>query len=144
MDLVIDGGFAGVEPTTVVDLTVGRAGHAMALAEPVGPDGQPLPPEALGALPDVLVGDGETIILDSGSTTTEVAANLFGRSDVTVITNALNIALLLGADSGIEVIVTVQPPRDCRVPAAVTRVRVYPHGRRIDDDAPGGARRRTP
>ena len=45
-----------------------------------------------------LVADGETIILDSGSTTTEVAANLFGRRDMTVITNALNIALMLGAE----------------------------------------------
>lgn len=38
---------------------------------------------------------GDTIILDSGSTTTEVAKKLRGRKDLTVITNALNIALLL-------------------------------------------------
>jgi DeoR/GlpR family transcriptional regulator of sugar metabolism len=44
-----------------------------------------------------LVGDGETIILDAGTTTTEVAHNLLGRSSLTVITNALNIALMLGA-----------------------------------------------
>src|ERR1044071_5366050 len=49
---------------------------------------------------------GDTIILDSGSTTTEVAKKLKGRKDLTVITNALNIALLLGAEPGIEVIVT--------------------------------------
>ena len=49
---------------------------------------------------------GDTIILDSGSTTTEVAKKLRGRKDLTVITNALNIALLLGAEPGIEVIVT--------------------------------------
>jgi DeoR/GlpR family transcriptional regulator of sugar metabolism len=53
-----------------------------------------------------LVEDGETIILDSGSTTTEIAKNLTGRKNLTVITNALNIALLLGAEPGIEVIVT--------------------------------------
>jgi DeoR/GlpR family transcriptional regulator of sugar metabolism len=49
---------------------------------------------------------GDTIILDSGSTTTEVAKKLKGRKDLTIITNALNIALLLGAEPGIEVIVT--------------------------------------
>jgi DeoR/GlpR family transcriptional regulator of sugar metabolism len=50
--------------------------------------------------------NGDTIILDSGSTTTEIAKLLKGFTSLTVITNALNIALLLGADPGIEVIVT--------------------------------------
>lgn len=49
---------------------------------------------------------GDSIILDSGSTTTEIAKNLIGRSGLTVITNALNIAMMLGAEPGIEVIVT--------------------------------------
>lgn len=49
---------------------------------------------------------GDTIILDSGSTTTEIAKKLKGRKGLRVITNALNIALLLGAEPGIEVIVT--------------------------------------
>lgn len=49
---------------------------------------------------------GDTIILDSGSTTTEIAKKLHGMKNLTVITNAMNIALMLGADSGIEVIVT--------------------------------------
>jgi DeoR/GlpR family transcriptional regulator of sugar metabolism len=49
---------------------------------------------------------GDTIILDSGSTTTEVAKKLKGFKNLTVITNALNIALLLGGEPGIEVIVT--------------------------------------
>lgn len=49
---------------------------------------------------------GDTIILDSGSTTTEVAKLLKGWKNLTVITNALNIALILGAEPGIEVIVT--------------------------------------
>ncbi|WP_173655725.1 DeoR/GlpR family DNA-binding transcription regulator [Sphingomonas turrisvirgatae] len=51
----------------------------------------------IGAAAAALVEDGETIILDSGSTTTEVAANLMERERLTVITNALNIALMLGA-----------------------------------------------
>jgi DeoR/GlpR family transcriptional regulator of sugar metabolism len=49
---------------------------------------------------------GDTIILDSGSTTTEIAKKLKGFKNLTVITNALNIALILGAEPGIEVIVT--------------------------------------
>lgn len=49
---------------------------------------------------------GDTIILDSGSTTTEIAKKLRGIKNLTVITNALNIALILGAEPGIEVIMT--------------------------------------
>jgi len=49
---------------------------------------------------------GDTIILDSGSTATELAKKLKGFRELTVITNALNIALMLGAEPGIEVIVT--------------------------------------
>ncbi|MBS1563899.1 MAG: DeoR/GlpR transcriptional regulator [Bacteroidetes bacterium] len=49
---------------------------------------------------------GDTIILDSGSTTTEIAKKLRGFRNLTVITNALNIALLLGAEPGIEVVMT--------------------------------------
>ena len=48
----------------------------------------------------------DAIILDSGSTTTEIAKRLRGMKHLTVITNALNIALMLGAEPGIEVIVT--------------------------------------
>jgi DeoR/GlpR family transcriptional regulator of sugar metabolism len=53
-----------------------------------------------------LIEDGDTIILDSGSTTTEISKLLNGYKNLTVITNALNIALILGAHSGINVIVT--------------------------------------
>lgn len=53
-----------------------------------------------------LIETGDSIILDSGSTTTEIARSLIGRSGLTVITNALNIAMMLGAEPGIEVIVT--------------------------------------
>lgn len=57
----------------------------------------------IGRAAAALVDDGETIIVDSGSTTTEVAANLTSRQDLTVITNGLNIALLLGAVPSIAV-----------------------------------------
>lgn len=50
--------------------------------------------------------NGDTIILDSGSTTTEIAKKIKGLKNLTVITNALNIALMLGAEPGIEVIMT--------------------------------------
>lgn len=50
--------------------------------------------------------DGDTIILDSGSSTTEIAKILRGHKNLTVITNALNIAVLLGSEPGIEVIMT--------------------------------------
>ncbi|UCH13076.1 MAG: DeoR/GlpR transcriptional regulator [Bacteroidales bacterium] len=50
--------------------------------------------------------DGDTIILDSGSTTTEMSKIISGFKNLTVITNALNIALILGAQTGINVIVT--------------------------------------
>jgi DeoR/GlpR family transcriptional regulator of sugar metabolism len=54
----------------------------------------------IGALAASLVTDGETMILDAGSTTTEVALRLVDRRELTVITNALNIALILGAVPG--------------------------------------------
>jgi DeoR/GlpR family transcriptional regulator of sugar metabolism len=57
----------------------------------------------IGRAAAALVADGETIILDSGSTTTEVAANLGERRNLTVITNGLNIALRLGALPSISV-----------------------------------------
>jgi DeoR/GlpR family transcriptional regulator of sugar metabolism len=49
---------------------------------------------------------GDSIILDSGSTTTEIAKKLKGFKNLTVITNALNIAMMLGTEPGIELIVT--------------------------------------
>ncbi len=51
--------------------------------------------EKIGIKAASLVNDGETIILDSGTTTFELAKNLSGINDLTVITNALNIAGLL-------------------------------------------------
>jgi DeoR/GlpR family transcriptional regulator of sugar metabolism len=50
--------------------------------------------------------EGDTIILDSGSTTTEIAKLIRGYKNLTVITNALNIALLLGVQPGITLVVT--------------------------------------
>lgn len=52
-----------------------------------------------------LIDDGDVIILDSGSTTTFLARKMKGMKGVTVITNAVNIALEL-AESDVEVILT--------------------------------------
>ena len=49
---------------------------------------------------------GDVIILDSGSTTTEIARKLKSMNQLTVITNALNIAVMLGANPNIEVVMT--------------------------------------
>lgn len=73
--------------------------QAMALQHQVNLEAK----QRIGRAAAALVGDGETIILDSGSTTTEVAANLLHRKDLTVITNGLNIALALGAQPSISV-----------------------------------------
>ncbi|MBP1804948.1 DeoR/GlpR family DNA-binding transcription regulator [Rubellimicrobium aerolatum] len=54
----------------------------------------------IGAFAASLVQDGETLILDAGTTTTEVASRLVPRHGLTVITNALNIAVILGAVPG--------------------------------------------
>ncbi|MBC8452466.1 MAG: DeoR/GlpR transcriptional regulator [Spirochaetes bacterium] len=52
------------------------------------------------------INDGDSLILDSGSTVTELAKLLSGRNGLTVITNALNIALLLGANPSCQLLVT--------------------------------------
>jgi DeoR/GlpR family transcriptional regulator of sugar metabolism len=50
--------------------------------------------------------NGDTIILDSGTTITELAKNLATGKELTVITNALNIAMMLGGEPSINVIMT--------------------------------------
>jgi DeoR family transcriptional regulator of aga operon len=51
-----------------------------------------------------LIEDGDTIILDSGTTTQEIAKNLGDVNDLTVITNAINVAAELGNYRHIKVI----------------------------------------
>jgi len=53
-----------------------------------------------------LIQPNDNIILDSGSTTTEIAKKIGHIKGLTVITNSLNIALMLGANPNIEVIMT--------------------------------------
>ena len=53
-----------------------------------------------------MIHDGDSIILDSGTTTMEIAKNLRGKKDITVITNAINIATELAGMSDISLIMT--------------------------------------
>jgi len=50
--------------------------------------------------------DWDSIIIDSGSTTTEVAKNLADKHHLKIITNAINIALILGSQPSVELLVT--------------------------------------
>ncbi len=58
----------------------------------------------IGAKAAELIKDGDAIILDSGSTTTEIAKNIASRNNLLVVTNALNIALLLGTNPSIKIL----------------------------------------
>jgi DeoR family transcriptional regulator of aga operon len=59
----------------------------------------------IAELAESLINPGDTIILDSGSTTTQLARLLKFKKDITVITNAVNIASELAA-SELTVILT--------------------------------------
>ena len=58
----------------------------------------------IGAAAATLVADGESIILDSGTTTQQVARHLRDRRGLKAITNALNVAAELTGAGGVEVI----------------------------------------
>lgn len=99
--------------------TLARAGaitrsHGGALPASVARIDTPLPVKEarrlaekrrIGAAAAKLISDGETIILDSGSTTVEIARQIRQRhwQSLTVITNALNIALELSGLQGVRV-----------------------------------------
>ncbi len=53
-----------------------------------------------------LINEGDSIILDSGSTTTELAKSIADFKSLTVLTNALNIAFILGENPGINLLVS--------------------------------------
>jgi DeoR family transcriptional regulator of aga operon len=52
-----------------------------------------------------LIKESDTIILDSGTTTLEIAKNLSGFKSLTVITNAINIVNQLTANQGVNIII---------------------------------------
>jgi DeoR family transcriptional regulator, aga operon transcriptional repressor len=59
----------------------------------------------IGRAAAALVEDGETVILDAGSTMMEMARNLPARKSLTIVTTGLNIAAQVGAIPGIHVLV---------------------------------------
>jgi DeoR/GlpR family transcriptional regulator of sugar metabolism len=62
--------------------------------------------QAIGAAAARLVDDGETVIIDVGTTALEFARNLKGRRGITVVTHSLPVAMELGNESDIRVLVT--------------------------------------
>lgn len=59
---------------------------------------------AIGVAVGQMLSDGETVLLDIGTTTMEVARALQGRSNLTVITPSIPIANLLADEPGMRVI----------------------------------------
>jgi DeoR/GlpR family transcriptional regulator of sugar metabolism len=61
---------------------------------------------AIGRSAAGLINDGDTIIIDVGTTTLELARALHGRHGLTVVTASLPVAIELGTDPDIRVVVT--------------------------------------
>jgi DeoR/GlpR family transcriptional regulator of sugar metabolism len=62
--------------------------------------------DAIGSAAGELVSEGDTVVLDVGTTTLELARALRGRRGLTVVTPSLPIAVELGNEPGIRLIVT--------------------------------------
>lgn len=62
--------------------------------------------EVIGAAAADLIDDGDSIMLDDGSTTLQVARKLPADKDITVVTNGLNICLELSGHTNVKVIAT--------------------------------------
>ncbi len=59
-----------------------------------------------------IIKDGESIILDSGSTTREIALRLKDKQELTIMTNAINIALELAGATNLQIMLTGGVLRD--------------------------------
>lgn len=59
----------------------------------------------IGKLAASIIKNGDTIVLDSGTTTMKIAENITAR-DITVVTNSIDIASLLSEKESVELIVT--------------------------------------
>lgn len=62
--------------------------------------------ERIGRMAAELVGEGDSIALDSGTTTLEVARALVGRRNLTIVTCSLHIAILFMNQPDVRLIVT--------------------------------------
>jgi len=92
-----------------------KRAHGGAIATPIGPTTSPVIrrmncqrqyKEAIGRAAAKLVQDGDTIFLGAGSTTAHVARQLVHHKDLTVVTNALNIANEFSSTEKVTVVVT--------------------------------------
>lgn len=61
---------------------------------------------AIGQATAKLIHNGDTVILDSGTTTREIASNLKTVEDVVVMTNGLDVAMELASAPGVEVLMS--------------------------------------
>jgi DeoR/GlpR family transcriptional regulator of sugar metabolism len=62
--------------------------------------------EAIGSAAADLVNDGDTVVIDVGTTTLALARTLHGKRGLTVVTPSLPVAVELGANSDVRVVVT--------------------------------------
>lgn len=107
----------GVTPSTIrrdlarlsnegrVVRTYGGAAMPGAARPRQAPDPAAAAKDRIGAAAAGLVADGQTIVISSGTTTLALARHLVDREDLTVITNALDVAWTLVDLPGIELIV---------------------------------------
>nr|WP_024967878.1 DeoR/GlpR family DNA-binding transcription regulator [Pantoea sp. IMH] len=62
--------------------------------------------EAIGRLAAQHIDNGDTVIFDSGTTTTAIAQQISHIRKLSVVTTAVNIALMLGGEPGINILLT--------------------------------------
>jgi DeoR/GlpR family transcriptional regulator of sugar metabolism len=62
--------------------------------------------ECIGRATAALISDGDSVFIGSGSTTTYVAQHLVDHQSLTVVTNALTVAIELASAEGVTVVVT--------------------------------------
>lgn len=62
--------------------------------------------DKIGAAAAKLIKSGDTLILDSGTTTQKIAKYLTQNENITVLTNGLNVGSTLSEANGVEVIIT--------------------------------------
>lgn len=93
------------------DLIIRQHGGALLKASPssisvnITDRGHSMEKDAIGKTAASFVNDGDSIILDSGTTISAMAKYLTSRKNMNVVTNALNIALSLGSEPSNKVLV---------------------------------------
>jgi DeoR/GlpR family transcriptional regulator of sugar metabolism len=62
--------------------------------------------QAIGSYAAAMIGEADAVLLDSGSTTFQIARTLRKRDNISVVTNDLNVAMCLADSPGIQLVVT--------------------------------------